>query len=174
MNQALQDRIAKRVQPQSECLVWQGATDKDGYGQIQVDGRLQKVHRVMWFVSHGPIPKGMVVRHVVCDNPPCCRVDHLALGTNADNSADMVRRGRQNSPRGDRHGLRLHPEAAPRGEHNGHAKLTDLQVEEIRRAYETGMRTQKQIAAEFGIGQSQVGRIVRGESRTHRWLRRPA
>ena len=52
--------------------------------------------------------KGMLVRHR-CDNPRCVEPTHLELGSAADNSADMVQRGR--SLRGARHpGVKLNPE----------------------------------------------------------------
>jgi hypothetical protein len=164
------DRIARRLHPESECLIWQGARDKDGYGVIQIDGRQEKVHRTVWFIAHGPIPKGLVVRHAVCDNPPCARLDHLALGTHVDNMADMVARGRTNAVRGDAHYTRRRPDLRPYGEVNGSAKVTDEQVGAIREMYATGQFRQIDVARAFGISQIQVSRIVRGESR---WLRRP-
>lgn len=73
-------------------MEWTGATLK-GYGQIG-DGRcLRYTHRVAWELVNGPIPDGMHVCHH-CDNPPCCNVDHLFLGTDADNNADMIAKGR--------------------------------------------------------------------------------
>ena len=35
----------------------------------------------------------LIVMHL-CDNPPCYRYSHLIVGTNADNTADMIAKGR--------------------------------------------------------------------------------
>lgn len=53
----------------------------------------RQVHKVVWEVHFGPVPKGLVVRHS-CDNPPCCNPDHLLIGTQQDNVNDMIERGR--------------------------------------------------------------------------------
>lgn len=42
---------------------------------------------------------GEVARHT-CDNPACCRPDHLVVGTQADNVRDRVERGRSALGRG--------------------------------------------------------------------------
>jgi hypothetical protein len=75
-----------------------GMTDGHGYGSIYADGRLQKAHRVVWQVEHGPIPDGLHVLHQ-CDNPPCCNPAHLFLGTHADNMADKIAKGRDHNQR---------------------------------------------------------------------------
>lgn len=65
------------------CYEWP-SRNAAGYGQIQSGGRKNRrhwyAHRVVWSMSHGDIPPGMVVRHH-CDNPSCVRIEHLALGT---------------------------------------------------------------------------------------------
>lgn len=105
-------------------------------------------HRKAWMLENGPIPDGMFVCHR-CDNPPCCRPDHLFLGTPAENSADMTAKGRQARNRGTR---------APG------AKATAEQVRELRRRYAAGGVSTHQLAREFGMSSMSVWRIVTRQS----------
>lgn len=77
----------------ADCWGWSGYT-RDGYGVLGI-GRSQqeKAHRFSYELHKGPIPAGLHVLHR-CDNPPCTNPDHLFLGTQADNQADMVAKGR--------------------------------------------------------------------------------
>ena len=72
------------------CIEWDGS-HRQGYGRVQVRNRGTRpsyaVHRLVWKIFHGPIPSGMCVCHHR-DSPPCIRVDHMFLGTQADNTAD--------------------------------------------------------------------------------------
>lgn len=72
------------------CWVWTGTRWSTGYGRL-VGGRA--AHRVAWELTNGPIPRGLLVCHH-CDNPPCCRPDHLFLGTSKDNAMDASAKGR--------------------------------------------------------------------------------
>jgi hypothetical protein len=92
------DRFWAKVLRSDGCWLWSACVDEHGYGsfvRLQEDGshRLEGAHRVAWELTHGPIPDGLRVCHH-CDTPPCVRPDHLFLGTQADNMADMQRKGR--------------------------------------------------------------------------------
>jgi hypothetical protein len=100
---SIAERIARRVERDEHgCLVWLGGRDPKGYGRMTIgstaDGsrRCMLVHRAAWEHVHGPIPAGMVVMHR-CDNPPCCDVEHLQLGTVAENNRDAWAKGRARS-----------------------------------------------------------------------------
>lgn len=67
--------------------VWSHRTPKTKYPQIWVNGRMMRESRFVWEEAYGPIPDGLHILHH-CDNPRCIRLDHLFLGTNADNTAD--------------------------------------------------------------------------------------
>lgn len=133
------------------CWVWTASTVYCGYGQFDHD----RAHRVSWELTHGPIPPRKNVCHR-CDNPPCVNPEHLFLGSQRDNSRDMVKKGRWRGPREEHFAERF---AA-----GGWAKkLTPDVVDAIRAA--TG--TQSDIAARFGITQPVVSRIKNGR----RWAR---
>jgi HNH endonuclease len=90
----LGERIAAKT-IYGEHHIWTGATNGVGYGMVRVTNprRNMLVHRAVWELEHGPIPSGLFVLHH-CDTPPCHKFGHLFLGTQADNVADMLTKGR--------------------------------------------------------------------------------
>jgi len=101
------------------------------------NGRNQHVTRVIWEAQFGPIGKGLLVCHR-CDVPACCSIDHLFLGTAADNTADMMQK-------------RRHVKAM--------AKLTPTDVHVIRMRATAG-DTQRAIARSYGLDQSTISDII--------------
>jgi hypothetical protein len=103
----IEERLARRlVLRDSGCLEWTGFTTVDGYGHIAFNKTMIETHRLAWTLVNGAIPPGVKVLHH-CDNPPCCQTaptegfpdGHLFPGTQADNVADMMAKGRH-VPRG--------------------------------------------------------------------------
>ena len=124
---------------EDECWNWTGAKSKNGYGSFALWSRRYSAHRVSCFIyAGGAIPKTMIVRHK-CDNRLCVNHKHLEVGDHADNSWDMVKRGRS----------RLCASSGY-GEANHAAKLTADDVAAIRTMIGKG-KTNKEIARLFGV-----------------------
>lgn len=154
-------RFWARVQMTDECWLWTSAGRvSHGYGYFKAGGRQYHAHRFAWMLTRGPIPEGAFVCHS-CDVRACVRPDHLWLGNQETNMADMVSKGRSAS--GDRNASRRYPERRPRGERNTKARLTTEQVRAIR----VDRRTQSATATDYGISQAHVSRIKLRESWQH-------
>lgn len=122
------------------CIEWQGARDKNGYGTLRSGGRDHKAHRLAYENANGAIPDGRLVCHS-CDNPACCNPAHLFLGTSADNTRDMVTKGR-----------------SLRGSRSHNAKLTESDIPKIRALLASGI-SQQAIGSAFGVVQTVISRI---------------
>ena len=85
----------------SGCWLWVSQSG-EGYGHLRIDGKSRSAHHASYELHVGPIPDGMRVLHR-CDNPRCINPEHLFLGTQADNVADMVAKGRGWWQRGKAH-----------------------------------------------------------------------
>ncbi len=164
----------------TRCWEWTGGQDQ-GYGRLTVRGVQTRAHRYSYTLYNGPIPDSLNVCHR-CDRPSCVQPNHLFVGTDADNVADMVAKGRQaagnrhgsvthpeSRATGERHGQHTHPERTARGEANGQAKLSEEQVREIRRRCRKGCRVNGQVALarEYGVSQALISLIILGEAWTH-------
>lgn len=139
----LLDRLWGRVRKSEGCWEWTASTGDGGYGRISIGDVRHQVTRVVWEVTFGPIPAGMLVCHS-CDNPPCVRPDHLFLGTQRENMKDAGRKGR----------LSLgHPR-----------KLTVDQLRELRAAYDAGASPSR-LAPLYDVSVSHAYRLATRKSR---------
>lgn len=153
----LRMRVEERFWPKvmkpmdwSACWTWQGATKRRGYGQFKVFSyTTASAHRLSYALYYGVNPGELHVCHR-CDNPACVNPAHLFLGTNADNVADKVAKGRAVG-------------RDQRGERNSAAKLSARAVHEIKALIAAGHKNTR-IAARYGVTHQLISRIRRGRS----------
>lgn len=127
-----------RVDPANGCWEWTASKWKNGYGRMAVNRKIKRAHRVSYEIHRGDVPLGFSVLHR-CDNRGCVNPEHLFLGSQADNMADMVAKGRQ-----------------LRGAEITQAKLGERDVAAIRAS--VGIMG-KDLAAQYGVSRGQISRI---------------
>jgi len=140
----------------SDCWEWTGADSVNGYGRVNIKGRLLGAHRVAYAIAFGAIDKHLCVLHK-CDNRRCCNPNHLFLGTQKDNFHDASRKGRISNKFGT----------------SAKKKLTDNQVYQIRILCLLGELPQWKIGKLFGVGQHHISRINSLKRRAHSYSKSP-
>lgn len=146
---------SKVMRSDDGCWGWRGAPLKGtGYGVIhgipQGSRRVSiSAHRLSWLLHRGPIPRGIFVCHR-CDNRLCTRPDHLFLGTQADNAADMKRKNRHAA-----------------GSRSAHAKLSEKDAGSIKSLYSRGTWTQADLSKKFGVSQTTISFVLSGTRWSH-------
>jgi hypothetical protein len=120
-----------------ECWEWTAST-ANGYGRFHIDDGLEYAHRLSLRFDGVELDEESNVLHK-CDNRLCVNPNHLYLGDQSDNLKDARNR-----------------------EHLEH-QLTQDEVDEIRRKYESDDHSQYDLAAEYGVTQQAISCIVREE-----------
>lgn len=172
---SLEGRLKARTEVSEGCWEWRGAISNKGYGVLTFKGKQVLVHRAMYELALGPIPTGLFVCHH-CDNRKCLRPEHLFVGSQRDNIADMMSKGRGGGQFKKGHTVswsldqdrrRAIAETISRrnsGEGNPAAKLNAAQVNEIRTLLSGEPRAKlKELAHRFGVSASLVSMIRKGK-----------
>ncbi len=140
------DRFWSKVRRGSptDCWLWLGRPDKDGYGRYYLGGIAVRAHRAAYYLANGNFDQTLSICHS-CDNPGCVNPAHLWAGTSAENLHDMDIKGRR-----------------VRGSRHKNAKLTEYKVAIIRNSPLRGCV----LARKYHVSESTISRI-----RSGRWWR---
>lgn len=145
------ERVEAQTKIVDECHLFTGHKNEDGYGRIRGENKqLVFVHRAVWERAHGPIPVGKRVCHR-CDTPCCIWLEHLFLGTQADNIKDMDSKGRRRVLRGSEQGMSI---------------LVEADIPVIRQCLARG-DTCAGIARAYGVSEGMIRHIKKGRAWTH-------
>jgi hypothetical protein len=140
------------VRGSDECWPWLRPPGGHGYGQFRSKsfrpGRQELAHRIAFLLANGRWPDHALHE---CDYPLCCNPAHIFDGTQAENLADMRRKGR---------GYQLPP---MRGEGHARATITAPTAHHIRALRGDGL-TCPAISARLGISLHIVKDVVRGKT----------
>jgi hypothetical protein len=145
------------------CWEWKGSKQRKGYGTFRLLGRTELAHRVAWALFNIEAQANLSICHD-CDNPSCCRPNHMFEGTNADNVADSIAKQR---PRGPAPGTdSTPPEKRARGSRHPATSLSDEDVKQLRRDAKGGT-LRRELANRYGISMSTVSNITSRRTWSH-------
>lgn len=109
MSSSIVNRLMSRrdIGSVSNCWMYTGLLDKDGYGKIKYKQKDYRVHRLAYEIFVGK-PKGQVLHKLFCKNKNCFNPEHLYDGTHQDNMDDLKKNGHRNQHTNKTHCKRGH------------------------------------------------------------------
>ena len=142
-------KVLQRCEKQGDCLIWQGAKHKQNYGMMRYWGKMKTTHQIIGIEKYGnPQDTGQQKFTQTCGNSLCCNPDHIELTTHSKIMSSFV------STRKPKRGV--------------HNELTKEKVLEIKNAPDTGWGTKTRLAKKYGISDTTVGKIRRGQA--YKWI----
>ena len=155
MRRTLEERFWAKVNKNGPggCWDWTASLDSREYGQIRIDGKNKRAHRVSYELHNGPIPEGLCVCHK-CDRRICVNPKCLFLGTVEDNNRDRDEKGRQ---------------VALRGSAHWYSKLNETQVSLIKKFFDrhSGYGSGAFLGRWFGVSRDTISHIKLGKYWKH-------
>ena len=150
----VEDRFWAKVRKggPDECWLWTGRVTNSykkhggGYGLFEIGGTTVTAHRYSYQLAH---PEENIDELLIlhsCDRRRCVNPTHLHAGTAAENTAEMLSRGRQRQAGKTRH---------------GNAKLSWPIVEEIRKTYAGKHGELRDLAAQLHVTKHAILAILR-------------
>lgn len=129
-----------------ECINWPYATNPDtGYGFVKVNKKAMGAHRYSLSMVV-PCPDVSLFALHSCDNRACVNPRHLRWGTQTENVADTVSRGRTAA-----------------GEKNGCSKTSQKTVLKLVEYFNDGIQDYGELSRLTGLSRCLLSRILRGE-----------
>lgn len=162
----VEQRLIAQSKRNGECLEWTGRFNPFGYGIFKIRSSETQwltyitpkkssisisTHRVAYKIWKGDIPEGIYVLHK-CDNRACIEPSHLYLGTHKDNMDDMKNKKRQDMRPGELHHLN---------------KMTNKDVIEIRKLWDSGKETQAGLSRKYNVSTACIHSIAKRKSWKH-------
>lgn len=123
---------------------------------MNVGGSIVTAARVSWKMHRGAIPSGQQALRK-CSEPSCVKPAHLFLGTQSDHVRNNIAKGLVDTSK---LGRILRAD-------DRRLKLTKSHVDEVRRLYAAGGVSHQALGDRFGVTKTNIGYIVRGQSRRH-------
>jgi hypothetical protein len=167
---------------ESGCWNWVGPRSKDGFGIFRCGGEEFKAHRISYSLNKGEVEQGKVIAKT-CQNNFCVNPEHLIVLSIAENNKLAGSQGKRakgaangkstcpnSTPKGENHWMKRDPNLKILkigGENNSSSKLTEEQVLEIRKLYDSGSHRYTELAIKFGVAPPTIRKICMRVTWTH-------